>query len=86
MMARPLPDPLPLGERETRTRWRAPAVLVVVFLLLDQLFTVLAGHEGLLAPFGPVRLAPALLGLFVITLRLAVTFLVLPWAAWRLTR
>ncbi|MDP1825438.1 MAG: hypothetical protein Q8L48_19425 [Archangium sp.] len=59
---------------------------MVSSLVLDQLFTVLAGHEGLLAPFGPVRLAPALLGLVVITLRLAVTFLVLPWAAWRVTR
>lgn len=64
---------------------RAPIVVVVSFLLLDRLFTVMAGHDGLLAPFGPVHVAPAVLGLVVIALRLAVTFLVLPWAAWRIT-
>jgi len=64
---------------------RAPIVLVVSWLVLDQLFTVLADHQGLLAPFGPVHVAPAILGLVVIALRLAVTFLVLPWAAWRVS-
>lgn len=63
---------------------RAPIVLVVSWLVLDPLFTVLADHQGLLAPFGPVHLAPALLGLVVIALRLVVTFLLMPWAAWRL--
>lgn len=61
----------------------APLVVVVSWFVLDQLFTVVAGHEGLLAPFGPVHLSTALLGLVVIGLRLVVTFLVLPWAAWR---
>ena len=64
---------------------KAPIALVVSWLVLDQLFTVMAGHDGLLAPFGPVHVAPAILGLVVIGLRLAVTFLVLPWAAWRLS-
>lgn len=65
---------------------RAPILLVVIWLVLDQLFTVVAGHEGLLAPFGPVRVAPMLLGFLVIVLRVGVTFLVLPWTVWRLTR
>ena len=62
---------------------RAPIALVVTWLVLDQLFTVVAGHEGLLAPFGPVHIAPVLLGLVVLALRVGVTFLVLPWTAWR---
>ncbi len=62
---------------------QAPAAVVGCWLLLDQLFTVVAGHEGLLAPFGPVHLEAACLGLVVIALRLVVTFGVLPWAAWR---
>lgn len=64
---------------------KAPLGVVLIWFGLDQLFTVMAGHDGLLAPFGPVHLAPAVLGLVVIALRLAVTFLVLPWAAWRIT-
>lgn len=64
---------------------KAPIALVVSWLVLDQLFTVIADHQGLLAPFGPVHVAPAILGLVVIVLRLAVTFLLLPWAAWRLS-
>ena len=67
-------------------RLRAPVGVVVGCLLLDQLFTVVAGHEGLLAPFGPVHPATAALGLVVIALRVVVTFLVLPWAAWRASR
>ena len=62
---------------------KAPIAVVVSWLVLDRLFTVMAGHDGLLAPFGPVQVAPAVLGLVVIGLRLVVTFLVLPWAAWR---
>jgi hypothetical protein len=62
---------------------RAPLAVVLCFFVLDQLFTIVAGHQGLLAPFGPVQLAPAILGLVVIGLRVVVTFLVLPWAAWR---
>ena len=61
---------------------RAPIVVGAAFLLLDQLFTLIAGHDGLLAPFGPVRVGPALLGMVVISLRVGVTFLVSPWAAW----
>ena len=64
---------------------KAPIAVVVSWLVLDPLFTVVAGHQGLLAPFGPVEVAPALLGLVVLGLRLVVTFLVLPWAAWRLS-
>jgi hypothetical protein len=64
-------------------RLRAPALVVVGWLLVDRLFTVVAGHQGLLAPFGPVHLAAASLGLAAISLRLVVTFLLLPWAAWR---
>lgn len=63
----------------------APIACVVSWLVLDQLFTLAADHQGLLSPFGPVHLAPALLGLVVIGLRLVVSFLVLPWAAWRLS-
>lgn len=62
---------------------RLPIALVACWFVLDPLFTVVAGHQGLLAPFGPVQVAPAVLGLVVIGLRVVVTFLVLPWAAWR---
>ena len=62
-----------------------PIAVVVCWLMLDQLFTIVAGHQGLLAPFGPVQVGPAVLGLVVIGLRVVVTFLVLPWAAWRVT-
>ncbi len=62
---------------------RAPIVLVLIWLVLDQIFTVVAGHAGLLAPFGPVHVGPAVLGLVVIALRVGVTFLILPWTAWR---
>jgi hypothetical protein len=65
---------------------KAPLIVVGAWFVLDQLFTVVAGHEGLLAPFGPVHLSTAVLGLVVIGLRLVVTFLVLPWAAWRVGR
>lgn len=64
---------------------RAPIGVVVSWLLLDQLFTGVVGHQGLLAPFAPVQLAPALLGLVVLALRVGLTFLLLPWAVWRLT-
>ena len=62
-----------------------PIAVVVGWLVLDQLFTIVAGHQGLLAPFGPVQVGPAVLGLVVLGLRVFVTFFVLPWAAWRVT-
>ena len=65
---------------------RAPVALVACFFVLDHLFTIVAGHQGLLAPFGPVHVAPAVLGLVVIGLRVVVTFLVVPWAAWPISR
>ena len=68
------------------SRLHAPFAVVACWLVIDPLFTVVAGHEGLLAPFGPVNVAAAALGLVVITLRLVVTFMLLPWAAWRASR
>ena len=64
---------------------RLPMGVVVCWLLLDQAFTIVAGHQGLLAPFGPVQVGPAVLGLVVLGLRVLVTFVVVPWAAWRAT-
>lgn len=60
-----------------------PVILWVVWWLLDRQFTVVAGEHGLLAPFGPVRVGPLVLGLGVIWLRLLGTFVWLPWAAVR---
>ena len=67
------------------SRLRAPFAVLVCWLVIDPLFTVVAGHQGLLAPFGPVHPATAALGLVVIALRVVVTFLVLPWAVFRAT-
>jgi hypothetical protein len=65
---------------------RLPLVIIASWLALDALYTRVAGHEGLLAPFGPVQVGPAVLGLVVLGLRLVISFLWLPWAAWRVVR
>jgi hypothetical protein len=64
---------------------KVPVAIIGCWWLLDELFTVMVGQQGLLTPFGPVQLAPALLGALVIVLRLVVTFVVLPWVClvWR---
>lgn len=67
-----------------RALW-LPVAIGATWLLLDGLFTHVAGHEGLLAPFGPVHLGTAVLGLVVLGLRLLMTFLWLPWVAWRIS-
>lgn len=65
---------------------RAPLGFVVAWAVIDVGFTVLAGHEGLLAPFGPVRVETLLGGALALGVRLVGTFVALPWLTWRLTR
>jgi hypothetical protein len=60
--------------------------LVAATCVLDHLFTVVAGPEGLLAPFGPVHFATLALGFAVLALRLLVTFVLVPLTVWRVTR
>ncbi len=63
----------------------APLLLVLLAVVADVAFTQLSGHEGLLAPFGPVRLSTLVLGVLALATRLVATTLALPWLAWRLT-
>jgi uncharacterized membrane protein len=70
---------------EALSRVRSPLAVFIAYALSDRLFTVVGGHEGLLVPFGPVHPATTLLGLYVLLLRLVVSFALLPWAAYLLT-
>jgi uncharacterized BrkB/YihY/UPF0761 family membrane protein len=65
-------------------RVQFPLAVAVLYVGVDALFTVVAGHDGLLAPFGAVHLGTLLLGLLTLGLRIIVVFVVLPWAAFRL--
>jgi len=62
-----------------------PLVVLLLAVVADVAFTQLSGHEGLLAPFGPVRVSTLVLGVLALATRLAATALALPWLAWRLT-
>ncbi len=62
------------------------ALLVLLWQCTEWAYVVASAHEGLLVPFGTVRLGPLVLGLIALGLRLAVTFALAPWAAYRLTR
>ncbi|MFZ5445596.1 MAG: hypothetical protein ACOZQL_36730 [Myxococcota bacterium] len=66
-------------------RLRGPLVLLGACLIADVAFTFVAGHDGLLAPFGPVQLSALGCGALTLGLRLVVTFVALPWFAWRAT-
>jgi hypothetical protein len=62
-----------------------PALVVLAWQLAEWAYVVSSAHEGLLASFGPVRLAPLGLGVLAVGLRVVSTFVVAPWAAYRLT-
>ena len=63
---------------------RGPLLVLALHAVADALFTFVAGHGGLLAPFGAVHPGPLLLGFFVLLLRLTTLFVVLPWTAFLL--
>jgi|GEM_PF-6031676 len=65
-------------------RLRAPLAVLVAYLVASVVFTLVAGHEGLLSPFGAFHPVTLALGLTVLALRLFVFFLGLPWVVWRL--
>lgn len=77
-----------LGRTPNRTRraqLTTALLLIAAAVVVDHLFTVVAGPEGLLAPFGPVHLAALALGFTALSLRLVVTFVLVPLTVWRLT-
>lgn len=65
-------------------RLRAPLGVLVAYVVASAMFTVVAGHEGLLSPFGAFHPLTLALGLTVLALRLFVFFLGVPWVVWRL--
>lgn len=65
-------------------RLRAPLGVLVAYVVASAVFTVVAGHEGLLSPFGAFHPLTLALGLAVLALRLFVFFLGVPWVVWRL--
>lgn len=74
-----------------RARWvvpvlhriRPPLAVLALYTIASPLFTLVAGHDGLLTPFGAFHLGTMLLGVLTLVLRLAVLFLVLPWTVFR---
>jgi hypothetical protein len=65
-------------------RLRAPLAVLVAYVVASGVFTLVAGHEGLLSPFGAFHPLTLALGLVVLALRLFVFFLGVPWVVWRL--
>jgi hypothetical protein len=72
-------------DRTRRAQLTTALGVVAATVVVDHLFTVVAGPEGLLAPFGPVHLAALALGFTTLGLRLVVTFVLVPLTVWRLT-
>jgi hypothetical protein len=62
-----------------------PALVVVAWQVAEWASVASSAHEGLLASFGPVRLAPLGVGVIAVGLRVVATFVVAPWAGYRLT-
>jgi hypothetical protein len=62
---------------------RAPAIVLVVYLLLRVVFDRLTEHDGLLTPGGSVKLGVVLLGAAVLVLRVVVLFGLPAWVAYR---
>jgi hypothetical protein len=55
---------------------RAPAIVVVAYLIVRAVFDGLTEHGGLISPSGDVSPGVALLGLLVLVLRIVVLFVV----------
>jgi len=65
---------------------RAPALVVVVYLVLAEIFSTLAGLDGFVAPGGSLRVGVAVLGVVVVLLRLVLLFVVPATLAYQLVR
>jgi hypothetical protein len=69
--------------REVLRRARAPAIVVVVYLVLRAVFDRLTEQGGLVSPDGSVSAGVVVVGAIVIVLRIVVLFVLPAVAAYR---
>lgn len=67
-----------------RARW--PALVLILYSVLHQIFATLTERGGLLSPAGDISLRVALVGVVVIPLRLVVLFVLPAWVGYRVSR